>query len=270
AAQIGELFTAFSLYHKRGVKNRLQQIRAPRRWTSADPAFNVLSSGNLQITRADHGKEFEFAESKMTVTLPVLAAADRGFEVVIAYTLNEARPAPSNEVEAQERIQRAVDERERYAAYLEVLAGDAATFSDGGRSTTVAARRSKRIIWDGATWHALDRNELDFHATLSALSAYPSLMRRLGWVFDLEFPVADVFPDFRAGMFSGRIRVTPAFAAHVSDLPGVGAPWTLFSVGDHSGTTPQGIPLTSFSASPDPRRPGEPIAAGFRDLSKAG
>ena len=268
--QTRELFTAFSLYHKRGVRNKLHQIRARRRWTSADPNFNFHNSDTVQITKSDHGKEYEFAESSINVLLPVLATADKGFEVFIAYSPNQALPAPSNDADENERRIRTEDEfASRYGAYLTVRSSGSNQFEDGKISTLIAPQRAKRIYWNGARWIAFDRNQLDFHATLSALASYPSLLRRLGWIFDLEIPSKDVFPQVNPGStFTGRIKVEPMWT-ELSSPPIIGSPWTMYKVGELSGATEHGIAVTSFSPRANPTLPAEPVAAGFRDLSNS-
>jgi hypothetical protein len=270
STQIRELFNAFSLYHKRGVRNKLHQIRAQRRWTSTDPNFNFLSSNTVQITKDDHGKEYEFAESRVTVLLPELTDVERGFEVFIAYSPNEALPAPSNDADETQKTLRATDEStDRYDQNLIVQTTGANLFQDGTSSTRVAAQRAKRICWDGAQWIAFDRNDLDFHAILSALTSYPSLLRRLGWVFDLEIALKDLFPQaLSGGAFTGRIRIEPVWS-DPANAPTVSSPWTMYKVGELSGATEHGISLTSFSPRVDPSLADEPIAAGFRDLSKS-
>jgi hypothetical protein len=271
-SEIRDLFTGFSLYHKRGVRNRLRQIRARRRWTNTDPDFNFLDTDSLEIDPGDHGKEFEFAESAIDILLPALTEADRGFEVVIAYSPNEALPAMSNDLDADQAKLRAEDEsKKRYEKYLVVRARDSNSFVDGALSTHVEARRSKRISWNGSRWAELDPNDIDFQATLSGLCSYPALLRRLGWVFDLELPTKDLFPRYSVGQqFDGRVRVVPVWDASVADPPASSSPWTLFSVGERSGDTAHGLRISSFSARPDPNRSMEQVSAGFRDLTPVG
>ncbi|HWE50181.1 MAG TPA: hypothetical protein VG273_10350 [Bryobacteraceae bacterium] len=51
------------------------------------------------------------------------------------------------------------------------------------------------------------KKALDFHAALTALNSYPSLLRALGLVFDVEIP-ASMCPDSPAGGAYGTIAVT--------------------------------------------------------------
>jgi hypothetical protein len=270
ADHVRELFNAFSLYHKRGIRNRSHQIRGRRRWTSTDPNFNFLSSETFQVSNSDHGKEFEFAESVVPVLLPRLTGSDRGFEITVAYSPNEAMPAPSNDQHEPERTWREKDERiDRYAEHLTVTASGGATFAHGGTTVTIAAQRAKKVIWDGTRWEVLDRNQMDFHSILSGLTSFPSLMRRLGWVFDLEMPVKAMFPDFAPGMqLTGKVRAVPVWGPTGSP-PSVSSPWTLFAAGERQGEF-AGRALISFSARVDPARVTEPLRAGFRDLTPAG
>ena len=269
-AQIGDLFNAFSLYRKRGIQNRLRHIRARRRWTSTDPNFNFYSSDTVEITKGDHGKEYEFAEFRITVLLPELEISDKGFEVYVVYSPNEGLPSPSNDADESESNLRLSDEIPgRYDPFLSVEASGANLFQDGTTRTAVAALRAKRISWDGAHWAAFDRNELDFHAILSALTSYPSLLRRLGWIFDAEITVGDLFPHAPTGTpFTGRIRVEPLWA-DPANAPTTSSPWTMYKVRELTGVTEYGIELVSFSPRADPTLQLEGVAAGFRDLSES-
>ncbi len=56
--------------------------------------------------------------------------------------------------------------------------------------------------------------EMDFHQMISMLGAYPSMLRRLGLVFDLEvFPIGGTFPA------TGEIKVVPIWPSGLPSLP---------------------------------------------------
>jgi hypothetical protein len=273
-AEIRDVYTAFSLYHKRGIRNQDQQIRQVRNWKSADPHFNFRGGVRFQIETSHHRKEFEFAESTILIDLPALGEANKGFEVIIRYAPNEALPAPSNENDTVEKNRRAADERvTRYADTLEIFAADGNPFADGTRSAKVTSGRTNRISWDGARWIMRDRNELDFHAMLSAFAAYPGFLRRLGWVFDIEVPQAALFPGISDTLpYSGKIKITPVWGSGVNDPPTASVPWTVFKIGDLGGTYHAGlkpISLRSFAAATNPAQPDGGNIGGFRNLSKS-
>lgn len=261
-AQVGEAYTAFCLYHKRGVRNRLHQIRGRKSASRSDPYATYLASDTFDITSADHGKVFEFAESSIQVRMPNLGTADSGFSVVVAYSPNEAIPAPSNDSIAQ---------RAAFAKDLQATKFDTEiVVRAGSDDIKVLARRSKTFSFDGNRWTALDANDLDFHSSLSALGAYPLLLRRLGWIHDLELDLASVFPSFDAGTaVEGRIRVRPIWSNTVANPPAVASPWTHFAAGEKSAKTPQGVSFSSFLARSDPARPMDLLSVGFKDLSKS-
>jgi|GEM_PF-2143946 len=267
-AAMKDVYTAFSLYHARGIRNRNHRLRAPRRWRSTDPDFNFLPSTQFRIAAADNGKEFEFAESAIDVFLPDLGASDKGFEVQISYLPDQALPAQSNPDHAERSLRNEDETVDRFDKVLKVATSGSGLFDDGRAFAEVYALRSMRFSWDGSTWTAFDPNELDFHASLSALSSYPSLMRRLGWIFDVEIGVEALPAPFRDGTAArGRIMVAPVLNAGLPDAPRLSSPWTRFSLGDFQGSTGTGLRILSFCPTPDTGRSDEGVVAGFRDLS---
>jgi hypothetical protein len=274
ASEIRDLYTAFSLYHKRGIRNQDHQIRQTRSWTPTDPNFNFRAGVRFQIEASHHRKEFEFAESSLSVDLPRLQETDKGFEVIIRYAPNEALPELSNESSSAVKATRLADEAtKRYGDALNVFATGGNVFAGGAGSAKVISARTNRFSWDGAHWISHDRNELDFHGMVSAFAAYPDFLRRLGWIFDLEIPQSTLFPGITdESAYSGRVRVAPVWGGGTSDPPTSSLPWTVFKIGELKGTHFAGskpFAVRSFCASADPSQPDPRNLGGFRDLSKS-
>lgn len=238
-------YEVFSLYHRHGVRNRNYQIRSTEPEAGGSPEFNFVGAETFEIEDADNGKLLEFAEP-VPLLLPEISTVRDGFEISVFYN-----PSEDDDSSNQENGNATSEKyRESFTGLLRPLriqttGGD--IFQNGVSAQSLRPFRGQVISKSSVgNWSARPIEQKDFHEIISGLGSYPILLRKLGLIFDLEFPREDL--PIEETEFS--ILAEPVFAQDNLDDLSIYPFWSRVKRADLIAQLDNGTELASFSMLP--------------------
>ncbi len=242
AEEIVDHYQSFCEYHRHGVKNRNYQIRRGNGKRSQNPEFNFADGEIYSISDGDNGKLLEFAEP-MKVSLPAAGSVEAGFEISLFFNPNEV--TPEADVKTSAEILKAFRRLDGKYNHMTVSSFGADIFVDGNNSRSVPAFRGKTFIRsDNSKWIERPIEEQDFHSIVSGFGSYPILLRKLGFVFDIEFDETDI----PVGESEFSVLAEPVFSgnASIADLQ-IFPQWSKCVKNELGAELENGLQIRSFA-----------------------